>query len=162
MEMQPYMSQYFLLSNLLQLAAVILCLVVVFWFILILCPRVSLLSQCLLWVSPSLGFPPFITSPVLFPSSLTSPVPDPPRWCVCVFSLCSLLQSLSVRSLIRQPLVVSFVMFCSSVPPVSPVWCVYYLGVWFSLLICTLFLSALCLVLVFNCCQREWAITMLH
>lgn len=124
MEMQPYMSQYFLLSNLLQLAAVILCLVVVFWFILILCPRVSLLSQCLLWVSPSLGFPPFITSPVLFPSSLTSPVPDPPRWCVCVFSLCSLLQSLSVRSLIRQPLVVSFVMFCSSVPPVSPVWCV--------------------------------------
>lgn len=160
--MQPYMSQYFLLSNLLQLAAVILCLVVVFWFILILCPRVSLLSQCLLWVSPSLGFPPFITSPVLFPSSLTSPVPDPPRWCVCVFSLCSLLQSLSVRSLIRQPLVVSFVMFCSSVPPVSPVWCVYYLGVWFSLLICTLFLSALCLVLVFNCCQREWAITMLH
>lgn len=124
MEMQPYMSQYFLLSNLLQLAAVILCLVFVFWFILILCPRVSLLSQCLLWVSPSLGFPPFITSPVLFPSSLTSPVPDPPRWCVCVFSLCSLLQSLSVRSLIRQPLVVSFVMFCSSVPPVSPVWCV--------------------------------------
>lgn len=161
MEMQPYMSQYFLLSNLLQLAAVILCLVL-FWFILILCPRVSLLSQCLLWVSPSLGFPPFITSPVLFPASLTSPVPDPPRWCVCVFSLCSLLQSLSVRSLIRQPLVVSFVMFCSSVPPVSPVWCVYYLGVWFSLLICTLFLSALCLVLVFNCCQREWAITMLH
>lgn len=159
--MQPYMSQYFLLSNLLQLAAVILCLVL-FGFILILCPRVSLLSQCLLWVSPSLGFPPFITSPVLFPSSLTSPVPDPPRWCVCVFSLCSLLQSLSVRSLIRQPLVVSFVMFCSSVPPVSPVWCVYYLGVWFSLLICTLFLSALCLVLVFNCCQREWAITMLH
>lgn len=148
-------------SNLLQLAAVILCLVL-FWFILILCPRVSLLSQCLLWVSPSLGFPPFITSPVLFPASLTSPVPDPPRWCVCVFSLCSpcslcpfVLSSVSLWSSLS---------WCSALVSLRCLPCgvFYYLGVWFSLLICTLFLSALCLVLVFNCCQREWAITMLH
>lgn len=101
------------------------------------------------------GFSPFhyLTCPFPLLTHLTCSR-SPSLVCLCIQSVFSL-QSLSVRSLIRQPLVVSFVMFCSSVPPVSPVWCVYYLGVWFSLLICTLFLSALCLVLVFNCCQRE-------
>lgn len=122
---------------------------------------------CLFFLSVSCEFLPLWVFPLHY---LTCPFPllthltcsrSPSLVCLCIQSVFSL-QSLSVRSLIRQPLVVSFVMFCSSVPPVSPVWCVYYLGVWFSLLICTLFLSALCLVLVFNCCQREWAITMLH
>lgn len=162
MEMQPYMSQYFLLSNLLQLAAVILCLVFVFWFILILCPRVSLLSQCLLWVSPSLGFPPSLPhlsfSPPHSPHLFPIPLVDVSVYSVFVPS-CSLcpfvLSSVSLWSSLS---------WCSALASLRCLPCgvFYYLGVWFSLLICTLFLSALCLVLVFNCCQREWAITMLH
>lgn len=84
---------------------------------------------CHFFLSVSCEFLPLWVFPLHY---LTCPFPllthltcsrSPSLVCLCIQSVFSL-QSLSVRSLIRQPLVVSFVMFCSSVPPVSPVWCV--------------------------------------
>ena len=87
------------------------CLVVVLWFILTLCPCVSLLVfQCLLCVSPPLCVSLcYLTCP---PSSLTSPVPDP-LGSVSVYLVC-VLPAVFVSSFCRPSASARlFVMFCS-------------------------------------------------
>lgn len=112
-------SSYLIYFNWLPWFCVLFCLDL-FWYYALVCHFfLSVSCEFLpLWVFPLH----YLTCPFPLLTHLTCSR-SPSLVCLCIQSVFSL-QSLSVRSLIRQPLVVSFVMFCSSVPPVSPVWCV--------------------------------------
>lgn len=113
-------SSYLIYFNWLPWFCVLLLCFDLFWYYALVCHFfLSVSCEFLpLWVFPLH----YLTCPFPLLTHLTCSR-SPSLVCLCIQSVFSL-QSLSVRSLIRQPLVVSFVMFCSSVPPVSPVWCV--------------------------------------
>lgn len=123
---------------------------------------------CLFFLSVSCEFLPLWVFPLSLPHLSFSPPHSPHLFPIPLVGVS--VYSVFVPSCSLCPFVLSSVSLWSSLSWCSalaslrclPCGVFYYLGVWFSLLICTLFLSALCLVLVFNCCQREWAITMLH
>ena len=148
------------------------------WFsVLLLCPDLfwhyALVRLFLLFsfscVYLPLGFLPFVTSPVLSPPHSPPLFLIPSLVCLRIKSLFSL-HFLSVPYVICQPLFVSrwsSALVSLQCLLVSPVWLVYYFGLWFSLF-CTLpalricFQTLLRTVMFSRRSSMEWFFNITH